>query len=142
MPDLVIAGGSIVTPAGTTLADVAISDGRIERIARDVGDAAEAIDASGMLVLAGAIDVHTHLRLPDEVHPDRFRRDTEAAAAGGTTTVLTFNNPGTGISDDGARSLMRGLDEFRERTAGESALPTKAGVRKPPISPMIAVGAP
>ena len=122
MPDLVIAGGSIVTPVGTTLADVAISDGRIERIARDVGDAAEAIDASGMLVLAGAIDVHTHLRLPDEVHPDRFRRDTEAAAAGGTTTVLTFNNPGTGISDDGARSLMRGLDEFRERTAGESAV--------------------
>ena len=49
-------------------------------------------------------------------------RTREAAAAGGTTTVLTFNNPGTGISEDGARSPLRGLDEFRARTAGESAV--------------------
>ena len=55
-------------------------------------------------------------------HPHRFSQDTRAAAAGGTTTVLTFNNPGTGISEDGARSPLRGLDEFRARTAGESAV--------------------
>ena len=70
----------------------------------------------------GVIDVHTHLRLPDAEHPHRFSQDTRAAAAGGTTTVLTFNNPGTGISEDGARSPLRGLDEFRARTAGESAV--------------------
>jgi dihydropyrimidinase len=75
-----------------------------------------------MVVLPGVIDVHTHLRLSDADHPRRFGRDTEAAAAGGTTTVLTFNNPGTGISEQGARSLLRGLDEFRARTEGESAV--------------------
>ena len=75
-----------------------------------------------MLVLPGVIDVHTHLRLPDAEHPDRFRQDTTAAARGGTTTVLTFNNPGTGISEAGARSLLRGLDEFRSRTDGESPI--------------------
>lgn len=122
MADLVIAGGTVVTPAGSVMQDVAVRDGRIERIGAGLDDGARVVDATGMLVLPGTIDVHTHLRLPDEAHPDRFRRDTEAAAAGGTTTVLTFNNPGTGITDDGARSLMRGLDEFRERTAGESAI--------------------
>jgi dihydropyrimidinase len=120
--DLVIAGGTVVTPAGTIHADVAISGGRIERVGADLADGGAVLDATGMLVLPGTIDVHTHLRLPDGGHPERFRRDTEAAAAGGTTTVLTFNNPGTGISEDGARSLMRGLDEFRERTSGESAI--------------------
>ncbi len=45
-----------------------------------------------------------------------------AAAFGGTTTFLAFNNPGTGISDAGAASLLVGMREFRARTAGESAV--------------------
>jgi dihydropyrimidinase len=122
--DLAIVGGTVVTPEEAQMADVTIVGGRV----RDVGPhlvreaGVEEIDATGMLVLPGVIDVHTHLRLPDAAHPDRFRRDTEAAAAGGTTTVLSFNNPGTGISEPGAGSLMTGLEEFRERTAGQSAI--------------------
>lgn len=123
MTDLVIANGTVVTPQGAVATDVAVSDGRIERIGPALtAPGAAVIDASGLLVLPGVIDVHTHLRLPDAQRPHRFSQDTLAAAAGGTTTVLTFNNPGTGISDDGARSLLRGLDEFRSRTAGESAV--------------------
>jgi dihydropyrimidinase len=78
------------------------------------------IEAGGLLVLPGVVDVHTHLRLPTEEHPHRFRRDTLAAARGGTTTLLTFNNPGTGISDQGAASLLAGYAEFRGRTDGQS----------------------
>jgi dihydropyrimidinase len=123
MTDIVIRGGSVVTAVGTRIADVAVADGGIERVGPDLEAAgATIIDASGLLVLPGVIDVHTHMRLPDAEHPDRFRQDTLAAARGGTTTVLTFNNPGTGISDDGARSLMAGLTEFRERTDGEPAV--------------------
>jgi len=123
MSDLIVRKGSVVTPDGVRAVDVAVAGGRIERIGPGLeADGAEVIDARGMLVLPGAIDVHTHLRLPDAAHPHRFRQDTEAAAAGGTTTVLSFNNPGTGISEAGSSSLLRGLDEFRERTAGESVI--------------------
>jgi dihydropyrimidinase len=121
--ELVIANGTVVSPEGSEVLDVAIADGRIERVGPGLArDGAEVIDATGLLVLPGAIDVHTHLRLPDAARPHRFSADTAAAAAGGTTTVLTFNNPGTGISEDGARSPLRGLEEFLVRTAGESAI--------------------
>ena len=140
MADLVIGGGQVVTPSGVTLDDVSITDGRIEAIGPDrSGPGTQRIDATGMLVLAGVIDVHTHLRLPDTERPDRFARDTAAAAAGGTTTVLSFNNPGTGISADGAASPLRGLAEFRERTAGQSVIDyglsaVISGLQRDPIS--------
>lgn len=120
MTDRVVVGGTVVAPSGSRRADVAIRDGRIAAVGEDLAtEGAEVIDATGLLVLPGAVDVHTHLRLPDADHPDRFARDLAAAADGGTTTVLTFNNPGTGISDTGSRSLLAGLDEFRARTAGQ-----------------------
>lgn len=121
MADLIVRGGSVVTPDGARLADVAIANGRIEAIGPDLApNGAAVMDANGLLVLPGIVDVHTHLRLPTDEHPHRFARDTLAAARGGTTTVLTFNNPGTGISDAGAASLLRGLAEFRSRTDGQS----------------------
>ncbi len=123
MTDLVVAGGTVVTPDGPLRADLSVAEGRIERIGTDLPrEGIEVLDASGLLVLPGVVDVHTHVRLSDPDHPDRFERDLRAAAQGGTTTVLTFNNPGTGISEHGSTSLLRGLDEFRERTAGRAAV--------------------
>ncbi|MEP7041108.1 MAG: dihydropyrimidinase [Chloroflexota bacterium] len=124
MADLVIRGGTIVTAQGSSTAAVMIADGRIA----EVGEAADAhrdipsVDANGLLVLPGCVDVHTHTRLPSETEPDRFFADSAAAAFGGTTTFLAFNNPGTGISDEGAGSLLAGMREFRARTDGESAI--------------------
>lgn len=123
MTDLVVAGGTVVTPDGPRRADLSVADGRIERIDADLPrERSAVIDATGLLVLPGVVDVHTHVRLSDAEHPGRFERDLRAAAHGGTTTVLTFNNPGTGISEHGSTSLLRGLDEFRERTAGRAAV--------------------
>lgn len=113
----------MVTAAASFPADVAIAAGRIERVAPGLrGAGVPTLDASGLLVLPGVVDVHTHVRLPTDAEPDRFYADSVAAALGGTTTFLAFNNPGTGISDEAARSPMRGLAEFRSRTAGESAV--------------------
>jgi dihydropyrimidinase len=107
------------------VADVAVADGRIaevgERLAERYAGAAT-VDASGLLVLPGCVDVHTHTRLPSGEEPDRFFADSVAAAFGGTTTFLAFNNPGTGISDEGSASLIAGLREFQARTEGEAAV--------------------
>jgi dihydropyrimidinase len=123
--ELVIAGGTVVTASRSFPADVAITEGKIEAVAPGLAARnaqVQMIDASGLLVLPGCIDVHTHIRLPSDDEPDRFYQDSVAAAFGGTTTFLAFNNPGTGISEVGARSLLAGMDEFRRRTEGESAV--------------------
>ena len=125
MTDLVVTGGTVVTAERSFLADVAITDGRIvavgEALARAHPDA-QTLDATGLLVLPGCVDVHTHTRLPSDEEPDRFYQDSVAAAFGGTTTFLAFNNPGTGISEEGSLSLLAGMREFRARTGGESAV--------------------
>lgn len=123
--DLVVTGGTVVTAGRSFRADVAITEGRISAVGESLGGAhpeAETLDATALLVLPGCVDVHTHARLPTDEEPDRFFQDSVAAAFGGTTTFLAFNNPGTGISPEGAASLLAGMREFRTRTAGESAV--------------------
>ena len=60
--DVVIRGGSVVdgTGAGRRTADVAISDGRIVAVGADIGAARQVLDADGLLVLPGWVDIHGH----------------------------------------------------------------------------------
>ncbi|MFL5720726.1 MAG: dihydropyrimidinase [Chloroflexota bacterium] len=126
MTDLVVRGGTVVTPTGSRVADIAVLGGRIEAIEADLsGPAAAAdavVDASGMLVLPGVVDVHTHTRVASDDHPDRFFQDSVAAAYGGTTSFLSFNNPGTGSSPAAELSLLTGVREWRAATDGDSAI--------------------
>jgi dihydropyrimidinase len=124
--DLVVRGGTVVTAAGSRRADVAVSGGVIDAVEPDLSGAApaadEVVDATGLLVLPGVIDVHTHTRVASDAEPDRFFQDSVAAAFGGTTTFLAFNNPGTGSSSAAHRSLLTGIDEFRRVTSNDSAV--------------------
>src|SRR5260221_4287343 len=126
MSKLVIQGGTVVTATGSRRADVAVEGGRIVAIDHDLGvlaaTADETIDATGLLILPGAIDVHTHARVATDAEPDRFFQDSVAAAFGGTTTFLAFNNPGTGSSPAAERSLLVGLREWRAATEADSAI--------------------
>jgi dihydropyrimidinase len=124
--DLVVRGGTVVTATGSRRADVAITDGSIDTVDADlaglVEGGAEALDATGLLVLPGAVDVHTHTRVATDAEPDRFFQDSVAAAFGGTTTFLAFNNPGTGSSPEAERSLLTGLREWLAATERDSAI--------------------
>jgi dihydropyrimidinase len=125
-PDLLIVGGTVVTAGGSRRADVAVRGGEIETIDTDLSglaaNAREVVDATGLLVLPGAIDVHTHTRVASDAEPDRFYQDSLAAAFGGTTTFLAFNNPGTGSSPAAHRSILTGIEEFRRVTASDSSV--------------------
>ena len=126
MTDLLIRGGTVVTAGGSRTADLSADGGRITAIEPSLeGPAAEAdrvIDATGMLVLPGVVDVHTHTRVASDQEPDRFFQDSVAAAFGGTTSFLSFNNPGTGSSPAAERSLLTGLTEWCAATDADSAI--------------------
>ncbi len=90
MYDILIENGQVVTPNGIENLSVAI-DG--ETIVALLGpgtdaDARETIDASGMYVLPGAIDIHFHCRAPAYPQRGDFATETRAAAAGGVTTIF------------------------------------------------------
>jgi dihydropyrimidinase len=125
---VLVRGGIVVSLGGSRRADVAVEGERIAAILkpadgeRAAESAAEVVDAAGLLVLPGVIDVHTHTRVASDAEPDRFFQDSVAAAYGGTTTLLAFNNPGTGSSSAAGRSLMVGLREWRAATDGDSAI--------------------
>jgi dihydroorotase len=92
--DLVINGGILVSPDAEYRASIAIKDGRIQAIgaAETMPEAKETLDAAGMHVLPGAIDVHVHFRDPGYPQKEDFGSGTAAAAFGGVTTVFDMPN--------------------------------------------------
>lgn len=78
------------------------------------------VDAQGLLVLPGMVDVHTHTRLATDDRPDRFYQDSVAAAFGGTTTFLTFNT--TATRAEAPPSLTEGIRRWKAATDGDSAI--------------------
>ena len=119
---LIVRGGTVVTAAGSRRADVAVANGRIVAVEEQLPASADAleVDAGGILVLPGVVDVHTHTRVATDAMPDRFFRDSVAAAFGGTTTFLAFNNPGTGSEQTG--SLPTDVTAWRGQTDSDSAV--------------------
>src|ERR1700730_10894991 len=92
--DLLICGGKVVTPQFVVKTNVAIKDGTIIAVGSDeaMPQARETLDASGLYVLPGAIDVHVHFRDPGYPHKEDFASGTAAAAFGGVTTVFDMPN--------------------------------------------------
>ena len=112
MPDGIIRNGRVVTAQGVRTADIAIEQGIIRAVGSDLGrSSAPAIDAEGLLVLPGVIDVHTH-----PVYLDDLASLPVTAAHGGVTTVIhyAYAKPGEG--------LMEAIDRFREESLGVSVL--------------------
>ena len=94
--DRVIENGEVVSGAGLLQADLLIAGEKIAAIAAPgsvpLHESVERIDATGKWVLPGMIDVHVHLREPGYVHKEDISTCTQAAAAGGVTTVFGMPN--------------------------------------------------
>lgn len=85
--DLLVRGGTLVTPDGPVAADLAVSGGRIVAIEPALeGTAAEEIAAGGLHVFPGVVDVHVHFNEPGRTEWEGFASGTRALAAGGTTS--------------------------------------------------------
>ncbi len=106
-----IRNGRVVTATDDYLADVLVDGERIVKIGEriEVGGDVELHDASGLLVLPGGVDVHTHLEMstPTAATVDTFESGTQAAAFGGTTTVVDFCTPQPG------QRLLAALEQWQ-----------------------------
>ncbi|MGD9536313.1 MAG: dihydropyrimidinase [Alphaproteobacteria bacterium] len=115
MPVTLIKNAHIVTAVDDYVADILIEGGRIRTIGKDIaaGADAEVHDASGLIVIPGGIDVHTHLDFEFGTAQtcDTFGTGTMAAAFGGTTTLVDFANQTRG------QSPLAGFEDWQRRAA-------------------------
>ncbi len=92
--DMIVKNGTVITDIDSSEVDIGVKNGKIVAIGANLSgqDGTEIIDANGMYVFPGGIDVHVHLQLPfsGTVSADDFENGTKAAACGGVTTVLDF----------------------------------------------------
>ena len=98
--DLVIRGGLIATATDSFVADVGIRNGLIASFGEHLDPGTAEVDARGLHVLPGGVDVHTHLDLDlgGARTADDFESGTAAAACGGITTICDYAWQGKGQS--------------------------------------------
>ena len=95
--DTVVLGGRAILPGqGLVRADVGIKDGRISVLGKGLasGDAEEVVDATGKLVLPGAVDAHFHLGIYRDITEDT-RSETLSSLAGGVTSIISYFRTGS-----------------------------------------------
>ena len=103
VPELLIKGGRLIDPAQQIdqAADLLIEDGRIAGIGQfDAAD--EVIDAAGLIVAPGLIDMHVHFREPGKEEEETIASGSAAAVAGGFTTVAAMPNTEPTVDNEAA----------------------------------------
>jgi dihydroorotase len=92
--NLLITNGRVIDPTQGLDAklDVLIEDGSIARLDKKIRVNVQTIDATGLVVAPGFIDLHTHLREPGQEHKETIASGTRAAVAGGYTAVCAMAN--------------------------------------------------
>jgi dihydroorotase len=112
-----VKNGRVIDPANKIdeIKNIFIADGKIISEPKKISDA-KIIDAKGLWVVPGLIDMHVHLRDPGQLHKETIRTGTRAAAVGGFTTVCCM--PNTSPVIDNAKTI----EYIIEQAAKESSI--------------------
>ncbi len=120
MPTLLIQNGTIVNADSTVRADILIDGAVIKEIRPGIPTTAAKtiVDATGLLLLPGGIDAHTHLDMPfgGTTSADDFETGTRAAAIGGTTTIVDFAIQARGTK------MRTALDTWWKKAEGKACI--------------------
>lgn len=113
MDDIIIAGASVWCNGKFIVADVAIHDRRISSVGNTELRTPKGIifDGRGKFLVPGLVDMHVHFREPGYSYKETIRTGSQAAAAGGFTTVCTM--PNLNPAPDDIENLKRQLDIIR-----------------------------
>ncbi len=131
MTTLAIRGGHLLDPASgvDAVKDLLLKDGRVAEIAASGklknAEGAENLDATGLVVAPGLIDIHVHLREPGQGYKETIATGTAAAAAGGFTAVAAMPNT-TPVND--SPEITRWM-QSPERGAQVRVFPIAAATR-------------
>ncbi len=108
---MLIKGGYVVDPdtGFEGCADLLVEEGVIARLGRELPESAEVIlDARGLTVLPGLVDLHVHLRDPGQTHKEELSTGAMAAVRGGVTSLLAMPNTTPPVdSPEGVRDVER-----------------------------------
>ena len=116
---LLIKNGTVVNAEASVRADVLIEGERIAAVGPDLPTADhQVLNAQGLLIMPGGIDVHTHLDMPfgGTTSADDYITGTQAAAIGGTTTVIDF-----ALQKQGS-TMREALDTWLAKSAGKACI--------------------
>lgn len=108
---LLLTGGRVIDPSSglDEVRDVLVRDGRVEAVEQGVAgpEGIPRIEAEGLVVAPGLIDVHVHLREPGAEHKETIRTGAQSAAAGGFTTIWAMPNTDPPLDDPAAVGFVR-----------------------------------
>jgi dihydroorotase len=102
---ILIRGGRVIDPASglDQITDLLLADGKVNQIGPRLGSAgAEIIDAAGLIVTPGLIDIHVHLREPGDEDEETIATGSAAAVAGGFTSIACMPNTQPSLDDEAA----------------------------------------
>ena len=114
---LLIKNGTIITSENEFVGDLLIENETITAVGQNLGRPADqVVDAAGLYVLPGGVDQHTHFNFTFKTATVRGFENSNAAIAGGTTTIVDFANQEIG------KSLKESIDRYNEEKAAPKAM--------------------
>jgi len=147
LSSLLIRNGRIIDPSSSVdqVSDLLIENGKVSRIGRDIqAPGTPRVDATGLIVAPGFVDIHVHLREPGREDEETIESGSQAAAAGGFTAICCM--PNTDPIND-SPTVTHYIVKEAERRAVTHVFPIgaisigSAGEKLAEIGEMVAAGA-